>query len=430
MANTDNLDLKRLDGPKTTKFDYDIYVENNFEKIDAAIGAPPENLTTVSKTIVPAINELDDTKVDKIEGKQLSTEDYSTDEKQKLAGIEPGATADMTAEEIKAAYESNSDTNAYTDSEKSKVSNIPENTNAQLADIESDLSDKAQKLKATNLVVNGDFSQGTTGWGSVDLVVDGIAEKTVTRQYAGIEQPIANHLSYANRKIYASALLKTTSPLVRLAVSDGITNTDVVSLGDNQFQRYSLVKTMASNMTAFIIKIHDLRASGWDKFYADKFKIIDLTATFGAGNEPTKEQMDRLLTEFPNSWFDGTAEILPLKVIPQLLEEKANKAQEAWITPTLLNGALPVAGHPIGYFKDNFGIVRGKGRIQVVNANVDQLQFPTGYKPALNETRMYPLCVINNATVFTRCDIISTGGLRIYATGIYDLSTIAFRAEG
>ena len=32
-----------------------------------------------------------DNKVDKVEGKQLSTEDYTTTEKQKLAGIEVGA---------------------------------------------------------------------------------------------------------------------------------------------------------------------------------------------------------------------------------------------------------------------------------------------------------------------------------------------------
>ena len=44
----------------------------------------------------------------------------------KLAGIEDNATADQTATEIKTAYESNSDTNAYTDTEKSKLTGIAE----------------------------------------------------------------------------------------------------------------------------------------------------------------------------------------------------------------------------------------------------------------------------------------------------------------
>jgi len=42
----------------------------------------------------------------------------------KLDGIESGATADQTASEIKTAYESNSDTNAFTDAAESKLSGI------------------------------------------------------------------------------------------------------------------------------------------------------------------------------------------------------------------------------------------------------------------------------------------------------------------
>ena len=49
---------------------------------------------------------------------------YTTTEKNKLAGIEAGATADQTASEIKTAYESNTNTNAYTDAEKNKLAGI------------------------------------------------------------------------------------------------------------------------------------------------------------------------------------------------------------------------------------------------------------------------------------------------------------------
>ena len=42
----------------------------------------------------------------------------------KLDGIETGATADQTASEIKTAYESNSDTNAFTDADHSKLDGI------------------------------------------------------------------------------------------------------------------------------------------------------------------------------------------------------------------------------------------------------------------------------------------------------------------
>jgi len=42
----------------------------------------------------------------------------------KLSGIEEGATADQTNAEIKTAYEANSDTNAFTDAEKTKLQNL------------------------------------------------------------------------------------------------------------------------------------------------------------------------------------------------------------------------------------------------------------------------------------------------------------------
>lgn len=65
-----------------------------------------------------------DNKVDKVVGKGLSTEDYTTTEKSKLAGIESGAQVNPNATEIKISYESNADTNAFTDLEKTKLAGI------------------------------------------------------------------------------------------------------------------------------------------------------------------------------------------------------------------------------------------------------------------------------------------------------------------
>jgi len=51
----------------------------------------------------------------------------SAADKLKLDGIEEAATADQTGAEIKIAYEAEADTNAFTDAEKSKLGNYPEN---------------------------------------------------------------------------------------------------------------------------------------------------------------------------------------------------------------------------------------------------------------------------------------------------------------
>lgn len=53
-----------------------------------------------------------------------NTNAYTDIEKSKLAGIESGATSDQTGAEIKTLYEAEADTNAYTDAEKSKLSGI------------------------------------------------------------------------------------------------------------------------------------------------------------------------------------------------------------------------------------------------------------------------------------------------------------------
>ena len=56
-----------------------------------------------------------------------TTASYTTAEETKLVGIETGATADQTAAQIKTAYESNADTNAFTDADHTKLDGIAAN---------------------------------------------------------------------------------------------------------------------------------------------------------------------------------------------------------------------------------------------------------------------------------------------------------------
>ena len=96
MSNTPNLDLKKMDGdPKATNFNHKEFYENNFDKIDAAVGAKPTDLTTTAKTIIPAINELKSDKVDKETGKGLSTNDFDNTYKQKIDTDIPAQLADI-----------------------------------------------------------------------------------------------------------------------------------------------------------------------------------------------------------------------------------------------------------------------------------------------------------------------------------------------
>ena len=70
--------------------------------------------------------------------------------------------------------------------------------------------------------------------------------------------------------------------------------------------------------------------------------------------------------------------------IAELDTEKANKLQEIWITPSLLNGWVDFGGvlSTAQYFKDQFGIVHLKG---VIKSGVGAIMtFPGGYRPSGN----------------------------------------------
>lgn len=56
-----------------------------------------ENFEKINQEVVPKITDLETNKVDKVTGKGLSTNDYTTTEKNKLAGI-PADTAAQLAE--------------------------------------------------------------------------------------------------------------------------------------------------------------------------------------------------------------------------------------------------------------------------------------------------------------------------------------------
>lgn len=75
---------------------------------------------------------------------------------------------------------------------------------------------------------------------------------------------------------------------------------------------------------------------------------------------------------------------------------KAEKVQEAWIAPTLLNSWVNfgVGFNDAGYFKDQFGIVHLKGLIKSGTLGQPAFLLPVGYRIVGNN---YMLCLSNGA---------------------------------
>ena len=162
---------------------------------------------------------------------------------------------------------------------------------------------KLEGLTAENLVVNGDFRNGTTGWTSVNVselaAANGIASFTATARYGRIVRaysaPIGS-IMYMRARVKGSANIYVgTQSGARATRLKGTGSFEVIS------QRQE-INTSSPSLT-----IQDGSTSGWSKVDVDFGFVINLTATFGAGNEPTVEQCDIIFSDY----FDGVKRFVP-----------------------------------------------------------------------------------------------------------------------
>jgi len=278
---------------------------------------------------------------------------------------------------------------------------------------------KVNKVPATNLLTNGDFSNGTAGWSTSTLASCTVSDNVAICLANSANDSINKTLStVADHKYYFAARVKSTSNLIRFYLS----NAQRYHSGSGNYELLSSIFTATS--TNHGMGVLDSRLSGFDNFYVKYAIAIDLTATFGAGNEPTAAGMDALLSAFPNSWFDGTQELLPIKT---LYNAKANKAQEDWVVPTLLNGWTGT----LQYFKDSLGIVHFKGYLTGGTSNTTALQMPVGYR--LSSTSGYfPIAGNLYGNVHTTMYIangVSITPVSVNSATGWHLSSVFYRAE-
>lgn len=137
-------------------------------------------------------------------------------------------------------------------------------------------------------------------------------------------------------------------------------------------------------------------------------------------------------TEVPIDDASSAADrVLSASYIKGQLSAKADKAQEEWITPTLLNGATQVSGYPVGIMKDSMGFVHFKGRINIPSLNTIIFKLPAGYR-LITDAYMHFSIASNNAfgqlwvgnNISDNMVVVSTGAI----TNI-SLNGISFKAE-
>ncbi len=184
---------------------------------------------------------------------------------------------------------------------------------------EQDISGKADKVTATNLVTNGDFSNGTAGWAagnSVNTVTDGILTNTADGSSINpyVTRPFITPL-VTGKKYYVKLKVRVTnSACTGIRVYNGATTSTFIDNPiANEWYDFGIVITAGANHAYLTIYRYYSTAAiaNGSSMEIDSVLAICLTDIFcggviGAGNEPTAAGMDALLSAFPNSWFNGT----------------------------------------------------------------------------------------------------------------------------
>jgi hypothetical protein len=180
---------------------------------------------------------------------------------------------------------------------------------------------------ATNLISNGNFANGTTGWVNGNGISVSASNNTLTLTATGsTAYPYAKSNSAkivpTNSKWYISTLARITNSncnsLICYAPYIGTQSPTIIGANivnnpvQNQWYNFNLIEIFKDTDVGFagviVLMQHgyaDTATANGKVMEVQNVLAIDLTATFGAGNEPTVDQCNALF----QNWFDGSTVI-------------------------------------------------------------------------------------------------------------------------
>lgn len=184
------------------------------------------------------------------------------------------------------------------------------------------LSGPSKGVCLTNLIVNGDFSKGMTGWTSGGGSITALGNVATITGSGSTSYPqflqtcvgcaISGHSIYGAVKQRA---LSSNASEIGFMVQDSVSNKYIPEIDNpiaNQWYVHSgmLKFTGSGNIAAKPYSLYADSATAAGKVMDIQYVLLfDLTKTFGSGNEPTKSQMDTIMSTFPNNWFNGTKKV-------------------------------------------------------------------------------------------------------------------------
>lgn len=167
-------------------------------------------------------------------------------------------------------------------------------------------------VKLKNLITNGDFRNGTTGWtapnGTLsalnnELTHTGNSSTTGTSVISHAFNTIAAHQYYIALSVFRSHDISS----MYIEQINGLGVIQLTNTVINEWNFRSFIKSSTANSASSLTLVALFTgSSNLNKLLKIKgFLSVDLTATFGAGNEPTKDEMETLITILGSQYFDG-----------------------------------------------------------------------------------------------------------------------------
>ena len=294
----------------------------------------------------------------------------------KLDGIETSATADQTASEIKTAYESNADTNEFSDTEQTKLAGIA--TNANNYSLPSSVVHDTEKgaLHATDaLRISGHSVQLHKGDGS----------------YESVTVP-DNNTTYSNATTSSSGLMSNTDKSKLDGVATNANNYSLPSSVVHDTEKGALHATDALRISGHTVQLYKGDGSSESVTVPDNNTTYSNATTSSSGlmSNTDKSKLDGVATSANNYTHPANNHLPSGGTVGQVLTN-VSSGNGSWadasggggilsgiaaggITagdPVVVNGASPQGIHPAGTVSSAIPTVYARDMMSVLDQNID-----------------------------------------------------------
>ncbi len=290
-----------------------------------------------------------------------------------------------------------------------------------------------------NLITNGNFVNGVTGWqisGATGTATNNIATLVGTGSYS-YHQSAQNTIFpvIVGHKIYARAKMRITSGSstdFRLYISSsGYTaNAQVSTFATNPvlntWYTGSFVAVVPSNfldMIRFVLRASFTDAASADaaQTQAQQMIVVDLTAIYGAGNEPTKEQCDLMFANANGGILIQPSNPVWVEESTTNLIQKPLELTDAskWTIQCYCTKASSFfKGFPAFYLEDNSNTVNMYNRSSGVTISANESYYT------------YSVYLKKGSANITQISISLSGGTAINFYSFIDWSTLEATSAG